>query len=204
MDRVILIGYWLIALLVFPPPAAISALPSASPDAKLQFVVESAIDVFYSKENSVLPIEDKYKKVIQVIESNYDMTVLIRRAIGRSWSQMNSTQQEQIVALIKELVLRTYADAFTGSVRPSVNFLDAVEISNKRIEVPSVMNLEDQKFYVLYRLGLTRTGWQIYDIVIEGISIVSNYRQQFVDHFRRGTPEELIKKLENLVKEGLL
>ncbi len=66
------------------------------------------------------------------------------------------------------------------------------------------MNLEDQKFYVLYRLGLTRTGWQIYDIVIEGISIVSNYRQQFVDHFRRGTPEELIKKLENLVKEGAL
>ena len=204
MDRVILIGYWLIALLVFPPAAAISALPSASPHAKLQFVVESALDAFYSKENSGLPIEDKYKKVVQVIESNYDMTVLIRRAIGRSWSQMNSTQQEQIVALIKELVLRTYAEAFTESVRPRVNFLDVVEVSNKRIEVPSIMNLEDQKFYVLYRLGLTRTGWQIYDIVIEGISIVSNYRQQFVDHFRRGTPEELIKKLENLVKEGAL
>ena len=204
MDRVILIGYWLIALWGFLPVSAISALPSASPHAKLQFVVESAIDAFYSKENSVLPIEDKYKKVVQVIESNYDMTVLIRRAIGRSWSQMNSTQQEQIVALIKELVLRTYAEAFTESVRPSVNFLDVVEVSNKRIEVPSVMNLEDQKFYVLYRLGLTRTGWQIYDIVIEGVSIVSNYRQQFADHFRRGTPEELIKKLENLVKEGAL
>jgi len=204
MDRVILIGYWLIALLAFSPATAISAPSSPSPDAKLQFVVESAIDAFFSNENSVLPIEDKYRKVVQVIESNYDMTVLIRRAIGRSWSRMNSTQQEQIVALIKELVLRTYADGFTGTVRPSVNFLDAVEVSNKRIEVPSVINLEDQKFYVLYRLGLTRTGWQIYDIVIEGISIVSNYRQQFIDHFRRGTPEELIKKLENLVKEGAL
>ena len=204
MDRVILIGYWLIALLAFSPATAISAPSSPSPDAKLQFVVESAIDAFFSNENSVLPIEDKYRKVVQVIESNYDMTVLIRRAIGRSWSQMNSTQQEQIVALIKKLVLRTYADGFTGTVRPSVNFLDAVEVSNKRIEVPSVMNLEDQKFYVLYRLGLTRTGWQIYDIVIEGVSIVSNYRQQFADHFRRGTPEELIKKLENLVKEGAL
>ena len=204
MDRVILIGYWLIALLAFSPATAISAPSSPSPDAKLQFVVESAIDAFFSNENSVLPIEDKYRKVVQVIESNYDMTVLIRRAIGRSWSQMNSTQQEQIVALIKELVLRTYAEAFTESVRPSVNFLDVVEVSNKRIEVPSVMNLEDQKFYVLYRLGLTRTGWQIYDIVIEGVSIVSNYRQQFADHFRRGTPEELIKKLENLVKEGAL
>ncbi len=204
MDRVILIGCWLIALWGFLPATAISAPPSPSPDVKLQFVVESAIDVFYSNENSMLSIEDKYKKAVQVIESNYDMTVLIRRAIGRSWSRMNSTQQEQVVSLIKELVLRSYADGFTGTVRPSVNFLDAVEVSNKRIEVPSVMSLEDQKFYVLYRLGFTRTGWQIYDIVIEGISIVSNYRQQFADHFRRGTPEELIKKLENLVKEGAL
>ena len=66
------------------------------------------------------------------------------------------------------------------------------------------MKLDNQKFYVLYRLGLTRTGWQIYDIVVEGISIVSNYRQQFADHFRRGTPEELIKKLENMVVGGAL
>ena len=204
MDRIILIGYWLITLCVFSPVSVISAPLSPSPAAKLKFVVESAIDAFYSTEDGLLPIEDKHKKVSDVIESNYDMTILIRRAVGRNWSLMNSTQQAEIVALIKVLVLRTYADGFTGTVRPSVNFLDAVEVSDKRIEVPSVMKLDNQKFYVLYRLGLTRTGWQIYDIVVEGISIVSNYRQQFADHFRRGTPEELIKKLENMVVGGAL
>ena len=204
MDRIILTGYCLIALCVFSPVSVISVPLSSSPVAKLKFVVESAIDAFYSIEDGVLPIEDKHKKVSYIIESNYDMTILIRRALGRNWSIMNSTQQEEIVALIKVLVLRTYAEGFTGTVRPSVNFLDAVEVSDKRIEVPSVMKLDNQKFYVLYRLGLTRTGWQIYDIVVEGISIVSNYRQQFADHFRRGTPEELIKKLENMVVGGAL
>ena len=204
MDRIILTGYCLIALCVFSPVSVISAPLSSSPAAKLKFVVESAIDAFYSIEDGVLPIEDKHKKVSDVIESNYDMTILIRRAVGRNWSLMNSTQQAEIVALIKVLVLRTYADGFSGAARPSVNFLDAVEVSDKRIEVPSVMKLDNQKFYVLYRLGLTRTGWQIYDIVVEGISIVSNYRQQFADHFRRGTPEELIKKLENMVVGGAL
>ncbi|MCH2036110.1 MAG: ABC transporter substrate-binding protein [Puniceicoccaceae bacterium] len=189
---------------MFYPIAALSAAPSNSPDVKLEFVVKSAIDAFYSAENDALTIEDKYKKVVQVIESNYDITILIRRAIGRNWSRMNSTQQGEIVALIKELVLRTYADGFTGKARPIVNFLEAVEVSDKRIEIPSVINLDNQKFYVLYRLGLTRKGWQIYDIVVEGISIVSNYRQQFEDHFRRGTSEELIKKLEKMVKEGAL
>lgn len=204
MYRVILKKFWIVTLWVFYSIAALSAAPSNSPDAKLEFVVKSAIDAFYSAENDALTIEDKYKKVVQVIESNYDITILIRRAIGRNWSRMNSTQQGEIVALIKELVLRTYADGFTGKSRPIVNFLEAVEVSDKRIEIPSVINLDNQKFYVLYRLGLTRKGWQIYDIVVEGISIVSNYRQQFEDHFRRGTSEELIKKLENMVKEGAL
>ncbi|MEC8649316.1 MAG: ABC transporter substrate-binding protein [Verrucomicrobiota bacterium] len=204
MDRIIYIGYYWIALCVFSPVSVMSAPLSPPPAAKLKFVVESAIDAFYSTEYGLLPIEDKHKKVSDVIESNYDMTILIRRAVGRNWSLMNSAQQEKIVALIKVLVLRTYADGLTGTVRPSVDFLDAVEVSDKRIEVPSIMKLDNQKFYVLYRLGLTRTGWQIYDIVVEGISIVSNYRQQFADHFRRGTTEELIKKLENMVKEGAL
>ena len=204
MDRIIYIGYYWIALCVFSAVSVMSAPLSPPPAAKLKFVVESAIDAFYSTEYGLLPIEDKHKKVSDVIESNYDMTILIRRAVGRNWSLMNSAQQEKIVALIKVLVLRTYADGLTGTVRPSVDFLDAVEVSDKRIEVPSIMKLDNQKFYVLYRLGLTRTGWQIYDIVVEGISIVSNYRQQFADHFRRGTPEELIKKLENMVIEGAL
>lgn len=204
MDKIIYIGYYWIALCVFSPVSVMSAPLSPPPAAKLKFVVESAIDAFYSTEYGLLPIEDKHKKVSDVIESNYDMTILIRRAVGRNWSLMNSAQQEKIVALIKVLVLRTYADGLTGTVRPSVDFLDAVEVSDKRIEVPSIMKLDNQKFYVLYRLGLTRTGWQIYDIVVEGISIVSNYRQQFADHFRRGTTEELIKKLENMVIEGAL
>ena len=204
MDRIIYIGYYWIALCVFSLVSVMSAPLSPPPAAKLKFVVESAIDAFYSTEYGLLPIEDKHKKVSDVIESNYDMTILIRRAVGRNWSLMNSAQQEKIVALIKVLVLRTYADGLTGTVRPSVDFLDAVEVSDKRIEVPSIMKLDNQKFYVLYRLGLTRTGWQIYDIVVEGISIVSNYRQQFADHFRRGTTEELIKKLENMVIEGAL
>ncbi|MEC8329949.1 MAG: ABC transporter substrate-binding protein [Verrucomicrobiota bacterium] len=204
MDRIIYIGYYWIALCVFSPVPVMSAPLSPPPAAKLKFVVESAIDAFYSTEYGLLPIEDKHKKVSDVIESNYDMTILIRRAVGRNWSLMNSAQQEKIVALIKVLVLRTYADGLTGTVRPSVDFLDAVEVSDKRIEVPSIMKLDNQKFYVLYRLGLTRTGWQIYDIVVEGISIVSNYRQQFADHFRRGTTEELIKKLESMVIEGAL
>ena len=57
---------------------------------------------------------------------------------------------------------------------------------------------------MVYRFGRLKTGWQIYDIVAEDISIVSNYRQQFDDHFRKQNGAQLIEKLEKLLKqEGL-
>ncbi|MEZ7843721.1 MAG: ABC transporter substrate-binding protein, partial [Opitutales bacterium] len=77
-----------------------------------------------------------------------------------------------------------------------------IEVTSKRIEVPVVISFPSGKtFNVLYRLGLLKTGWQIYDIVAEDISIVSNYRQQFDDHFRKGNGAQLIEKLEKLLKQ---
>ena len=57
---------------------------------------------------------------------------------------------------------------------------------------------------MVYRLGRLQSGWQIYDIVGEDISMVSNYRQQFDDHFRKGNGQQLIEKLEDLLNEGEL
>jgi ABC-type transporter MlaC component len=81
---------------------------------------------------------------------------------------------------------------------------EVIPVSDKRIEIPSKVQLDDKTYNVLYRLGKMKSGWEIYDIVAEDISVVSNYRDQIDDHFRKGTAAELITKLENLLtKEDL-
>jgi phospholipid transport system substrate-binding protein len=198
MNLLRMIGFFFLAV------ASSGAAQFTTPELQLQATVNAALDAFYSESSALLSADQKQAKVLQVIESNYDMTILIRRAIGRNWGQMSPLEQGRTVDLIKQLVMKTYVDGFNGANRPEVSFTKTVELSDKRIEVASVVHLEGQALHVVYRLGRTRSGWQMYDIVAEGISIVANYRQQFDDHFRRGTAAELIQKLEELLKEGTL
>lgn len=198
MNLLRMVGFFLLAVV------SAGAAQFTAPELQLQATVNAALDAFYSESSALLSADQKQAKVLQVIESNYDMTILIRRAIGRNWGQMSPLEQGRTVDLIKQLVMKTYVDGFNGANRPEVRFTKTVQLSDKRIEVASVVHLEGQTLHVVYRLGRTRSGWQMYDIVAEGISIVANYRQQFDDHFRRGTAAELIQKLEELLKEGTL
>lgn len=198
MNLLRMVGFFFLAVV------SAGAAQFTAPELQLQATVNAALDAFYSESSALLSADQKQAKVLQVIESNYDMTILIRRAIGRNWGQMSPLEQGRTVDLIKQLVMKTYVDGFNGANRPEVRFAKTVQLSDKRIEVASVVYLEGQALHVVYRLGRTRSGWQMYDIVAEGISIVANYRQQFDDHFRRGTAAELIQKLEELLKEGTL
>jgi phospholipid transport system substrate-binding protein len=180
------------------------AFASASEVERLKQVVDGAIEAIYGDSVQKESLEQKQARVRSVIEAQYDLNVIIRRAIGRNWHLMEAGEQKQVLELVKQLVVKAYVDGMQGKARPLVDFGDLVVVSDKRMEIPSKISLDGQTVNVLYRLGKMKTGWQIYDIVAEDISVVSNYRQQIDDHFRKGTGRELIHKLEELLnKENL-
>jgi phospholipid transport system substrate-binding protein len=168
---------------------------------RLKQVVDGAIEAIYGDSVQEESLEQKQARVRSVIEAEYDLNVIIRRAIGRNWRLMDATEQKQVLELVKQLVVKAYVEGMQGKARPRVDFGDVVVVSEKRMEIPSKISLDGQTVYVLYRLGKMETGWQIYDIVAEDISVVSNYRQQIDDHFRKGTGRELIHKLEELLNK---
>ena len=169
---------------------------------KLQSTIDAALDVIYSDCCSELTVEDKQAIVRERIEANYDLDVIIRRAIGRNWQLMKTSEQETVLELVKKLVLKAYVDGLEGKSRPEVTLGDVTTISDTRIEIISTINLDGKTYFVLYRLGRMASGWQIYDIVAENISLVSNYRQQIDDHFRKGNAAELIARLEELLQKN--
>lgn len=169
---------------------------------RLKGVIYGAVEAIYGDANAGKA--EKQAKVRAVIEKEYDLDVIIRRAIGRNWNLMSASEQAEVLELVKQLVVKAYVDGMQGKARPKVDFGTVVEISDKRMEIPSTIQLDAQRINVLYRLGRMRTGWQIYDIVAEDISVVSNYRDQIDEHFRRGSGAELIEKLKELLtKEDL-
>lgn len=179
-----------------------SVLPAApKPAQKLANMVEGALEAVYGDcciENS---LEEKQTRVRELLESNYDMTILIRRAIGRNWNLMSADEQVQVLELVKQLVIKAYVRGLNGKGRPVISFDETIEVSAKRIEIPSVVVLDGEPIRVLYRMGMAGGDWQLFDIVAEDISVVSNYRQQFDDHFRKGNGAALVKRLEELLQK---
>jgi len=190
-------------LFVFASSMLVGGLSAASenPAEKLKATVEEALEVVYGDCCRDMDAEAKQAKVREVIEASYDFNVIIRRALGRNWNLMNESEQKEVLDLIKRLVVKAYIDGLSGSERPSVSYGETLMVTDKRAEVSSKVRLKDQTVRIVYRLGRMQNGWQLFDIVAEDISVVSNYRQQFDDHFRRNDGEELIAKLQELLKK---
>ena len=166
---------------------------------KLQGMIDTTLDVIYSQTHASLSANEKQLKVRQKLESSYDLDVMIRYAIGKNWRRMNKTEQLQVLELVKQLVLKAYVIGLEGKDRPTVTFGELTEIGKARIEIESTMVLDAKTYNILYRLRLMDSGWQIYDIVAENVSMSSNYRGQIDDHFRKGSGADLIARLRDLL-----
>ena len=166
---------------------------------KLQGMIDATLDVIYSQTHASLSANEKQLKVRQKLESSYDLDVMIRYAIGKNWRRMNKTEQLEVLELVKQLVLKAYVIGLEGKDRPTVTFGELTEIGKARIEIESTMVLDAKTFNILYRLRQMDSGWQIYDIVVENVSMSSNYRGQIDDHFRRGSAADLIARLKDLL-----
>ena len=166
---------------------------------KLQGMIDTTLDVIYSQTHASLSANEKQLKVRQKLESSYDLDVMIRYAIGKNWRRMNKTEQLQVLELVKQLVLKAYVIGLEGKDRPTVTFGELTEIGKARIEIESTMVLDMKTYYILYRLRHMDSGWQIYDIVVENVSMSSNYRRQIDDHFRKGSGADLIARLKDLL-----
>lgn len=196
--------YWSMNFLCMIAAVALLAVLPAQADesAKLATTMEATLDIMYLDAYKDYTSAQRQDAVRAIVEDNYDLEVLIRRAMARNWTLLSADEQMQVRNLIDQLIVKSFVEGMVGKGRPTLDCGAVIEVSSKRIEVPVVISFPSGKtFNVLYRFGLLKTGWEIYDIVAEDISIVSNYRQQFDDHFRKENGARLIEKLEKLLEQ---
>ena len=179
--------------------AGVSVSAKEAQKHKLQGMIDAALDVIYSDTYASLSVNEKQAKVRETLESGYDLDVMIRYAIGRNWRRMSEQEQLEVLELVKQLVLKAYVKALDGKDRPSVTLAELTETGKARMEIESIVVLDAKTYFVVYRLRQMSSGWQIYDIVAENVSLSSNYREQIDDHFRKGSGADLITRLKDLL-----
>ncbi len=132
-------------------------------------------------------------------DKHFAFETTTRLAVGPGWREFTPEQRTQATDLFSRLIIRTYADRINGDKPPEISFGTATELRANRVEVPSRVVADGQTYAVTYRLELDKTEnrWRIYDVVAEGVSLISNYRSQFDPIVRRDGAKGLLAALEN-------
>ena len=182
-----------ISLCVFAFFASNLLLAINDPAIQIKETSENILEILYSDSHNI------EEEILAYLSDNYNLDIIIRRTLGRNWNKINSEHQQRVVALIKRLVLRAYIDGMRGKRKPDIKYSDTRFISSKRAEVPTSIYFSDKPIALTYRVGLVSGQWEIFDIVVENISIVLTYRNQFDVFFTNNTSDALIEKLETLL-----
>ncbi len=134
-----------------------------------------------------------------VLKKYLSFEAMTRRAVGPGWRQFTPAQQEEAVRLFTTLIIRTYSDKFTPGEHPEIVFKAATSPAPGRVEVPTTILYQGGRYSVTYRLEEAES-WRITDVVIEGVSLVANYRTQFDAEFKKGGAGAVVGALSQSVE----
>ena len=129
---------------------------------------------------------------------NISFETMTRRAVGPGWKLFSAAQQKQATQLFTTLVIRTYSSKFTPGERPVMSYQAAVSPAAGRVDVPTKLVYKGSRYSVTYRMEQAGS-WKIVDVVIEGVSMIANYRSQLDSQFKSGGAASVIKSLEQSV-----
>jgi len=141
----------------------------------------------------------KREKIRSISENMFDYTELSRRTLGQNWSKLNAGQQTEFLGLYKTLLEDAYADKIITYTDEKVVFGKETNLSEKTFEVQTTIITKKADIPIHYRVIKKGNDWKVYDVVIEGVSLVSNYRNQFKEILSNKTPDALLDTLRKKV-----
>ena len=134
------------------------------------------------------------------IETVFDFKELSRRTLGREWKKMKPEQRKEFVQLFKQLLQGVYADRLLAYSDQKIIFGKETKLKKGRAEVQSYLQTSDgKKIPLFYRMTDKSGSWKVYDVIIEGVSMVKNYRTQFRKIIAKDSPEKLLEILRKKV-----
>lgn len=143
------------------------------------------------------------KRLIRAaIDERFDWDEMAKRTLARHWAGRSDAEKKEFVVLFGKLLERTYLDKVEGYSGEKVNYdEEAIDGRYGTVKV-GIITTQDKSISVLYRLKKIGPDWFVYDISIEGVSLINNYRNQFNSIITKSSFQNLMERLKSNVEEG--
>jgi phospholipid transport system substrate-binding protein len=139
---------------------------------------------------------ERRNKLKEVIYQRFDFTEMAKRSLGSEWRRRSPEEQKEFVKLFTDLLERAYLDQLESYNGEKIQYLKETEDDNRAQVDTKVIDNKGREFSVNYRLHNRNGDWKIYDVVIEDISLINNYRAQFNRVLAKSPYEDLVNRMK--------
>ena len=178
-----------------------NAVQQPDPTEQIRPFIERLVDILIDPD---LQGEEKRvqrrKKVMTSASEHFDFREMSKRVLGRTWKTLSKEEQKYFVTLFTSLLEYAYIDQIEDYANQKVEFKHQ-RIKGERAQVVTTFVDRNGFITVSYILMLKNGVWRVYDIVVEGVSLVRNYMSQFREIMRKEGYASLLKQVENKVTE---
>jgi phospholipid transport system substrate-binding protein len=139
---------------------------------------------------------ERRDKLKELIYQRFDFTEMAKRSLGSEWPRRSPEEQKEFVKLFTDLLERAYLDQLESYSGEKIQYLKEREDDNYAQVETKIIDKKGQEFSVNYRLHNRNGDWKVYDVVIEEISLVNNYRAQFKRALAKSPYENLVNRMK--------
>jgi phospholipid transport system substrate-binding protein len=185
----------LMFVLAFLP---LAALAQETPDALVKRIADEVLAVIRADKDVA---GGNQQKVVALAEQkvlpNFDFTRMTRLAVGRNWNQASDAQKEALTNEFRTMLVRTYSSSLTAYKNQTIEVKPTkMAPADKETTVRTqVIQQGGPPIPIDYAMERTDTGWKVYDVIIDGASLVTTYRGSFNDQIQKGGIDGLLKTL---------
>ncbi len=184
--------------LLFTAVVSLCAFAEEAPDILVKRVTEEVLDVI-RKDKDIQ--NGSVRKVVDLVDSkvlpHFNFQHMAALAVGKEWRKATPQQQERLTQEFKTLLVRTYSNSLTAYKNEVIKYKPfKADHGETDVVVRTEVHQSGSKPIQLdYSLEKLDSGWKVYDVVVAGISLVTNYREQFGQEIRNGGIDGLIQSV---------
>jgi phospholipid transport system substrate-binding protein len=159
--------------------------------------LKSRLDrVFEVLQKKDLEQQAKNKAVVEIVTPMFDFALMAKLSLGKKhWPGLTKEKQDRFTELFVTRLRQSYLNKLTTYTDEEIIYEPPVEV-NKKIHIPTRLISKGREISMLYKFYNSNNSWKVYDIEIQGVSIIRSYRSQFNEILQRGTMDDLFEKLE--------
>jgi phospholipid transport system substrate-binding protein len=186
------VGLAVILTVGTPIPHLGASVPGEQVKATIDKVMELLRDPTFQGASKKTQRREKLR---QIILPRFDFTEMAKRALGSNWNRYPD-QQREFVTAFTQLLEETYADQIEAANGDKVVYLSERADKDYAEVVTKVISPKGEETSMTYKLHPIESDWKVYDIVVENVSVVNNYRAQFNRVLSNASMDELIKRMK--------